>query len=621
MVLNKKQTVAVILFLVIASNVYPQSGTYLKNLWGKSVGEIVVVKDDATVLDSVLFDQYNRHIYNIVQTMKQFGYDATSFASLAAAIDTAAADTAMVIVASRQSIAETAPDTLPKTASLFVRQGGRIKITRKFRIEGHFIDPGPIQVFEGNLDSLEFAPGSVDYVRPEWFGSSSSASVQYAVNSIVGKGNILLGGWDYDINSTIRVYNDSLSIIGNKFNTLFNRTVDDTVFALYGIDKSNRIEQIVISGIRFDGTSSFTSPYIYASYFGKSVIRDFNFEDVTGPAVRIVQPWDILIANGRFDRCGSDGDSTKAGLTITSGTGDNANNVRIIDVTFENGRGGHLSILGENGGGLDHGFYIIQSKFHGWGDATSRSAYNPTSPFIYADSLENLSISQCRFAWSPASGPIVKIVKASNVSFFQNDFAAIVNHPAFEISNSIGVNFVANSFNSSGQTESDSLFGSVLDSNTMVMMLGNVFIGSGENFSEWNVSNEARFTFTDTSDFKVIKFTRIDSSSAKDYLYVQPKDLNYKSIRIRSDGRVLFREGESGVQAAIYATPSGLLVSQNGFITMGNAYVGTSLQTDSLRVSAITNTNTPSGATAYALPIYNKSGNLIGYVPVYATQW
>jgi len=33
------------------------------------------------------------------------------------------------------------------------------------------------------------------------------------------------------------------------------------------------------------------------------------------------------------------------------------------------------------------------------------------------------------------------------------------------------------------------------------------------------------------------------------------------------------------------------------------------------------NTNTPSGATAYAMPIYNATGTLLGYIPVYASQW
>ena len=40
-------------------------------------------------------------------------------------------------------------------------------------------------------------------------------------------------------------------------------------------------------------------------------------------------------------------------------------------------------------------------------------------------------------------------------------------------------------------------------------------------------------------------------------------------------------------------------------------------ETDQLAV----NTNTPSGATAYQWPVYNKAGALAGYVPVYNGAW
>ena len=33
------------------------------------------------------------------------------------------------------------------------------------------------------------------------------------------------------------------------------------------------------------------------------------------------------------------------------------------------------------------------------------------------------------------------------------------------------------------------------------------------------------------------------------------------------------------------------------------------------------NTNTPSGATAHQLPIYNESGTLLGYIPIYGSAW
>lgn len=37
--------------------------------------------------------------------------------------------------------------------------------------------------------------------------------------------------------------------------------------------------------------------------------------------------------------------------------------------------------------------------------------------------------------------------------------------------------------------------------------------------------------------------------------------------------------------------------------------------------NSIANTNTPSGATARSLPIYNASGSLLGYIPIYGGAW
>jgi hypothetical protein len=37
--------------------------------------------------------------------------------------------------------------------------------------------------------------------------------------------------------------------------------------------------------------------------------------------------------------------------------------------------------------------------------------------------------------------------------------------------------------------------------------------------------------------------------------------------------------------------------------------------------SAVANTNTPSGVTAYQWPIYDADGALLGYVPLYGSAW
>jgi hypothetical protein len=49
------------------------------------------------------------------------------------------------------------------------------------------------------------------------------------------------------------------------------------------------------------------------------------------------------------------------------------------------------------------------------------------------------------------------------------------------------------------------------------------------------------------------------------------------------------------------------------FLIRGNGGIGVS--------NSATNTNTPSGATAHQLPIYDEAGSLLGYIPVYGSAW
>ena len=58
-------------------------------------------------------------------------------------------------------------------------------------------------------------------------------------------------------------------------------------------------------------------------------------------------------------------------------------------------------------------------------------------------------------------------------------------------------------------------------------------------------------------------------------------------------------------------------------LKVGNSGTGYgALAVETLRVnSSVANTNTPSGTTARAMPIYDVAGSLLGYIPVYAAQW
>lgn len=51
------------------------------------------------------------------------------------------------------------------------------------------------------------------------------------------------------------------------------------------------------------------------------------------------------------------------------------------------------------------------------------------------------------------------------------------------------------------------------------------------------------------------------------------------------------------------------------------AVIGTATITDIQTDSAVVNTNTPAGATAYALELKDESGSTLGYLPIYGSLW
>ncbi len=622
-------------FLTILLAIAPvQILAQLGNLYNKDSSEVLIyngakiIDDQTDITKAWLESVFGTNYVEITNAILQRGISPDDVGGLQAAYEKANTDTAVVVIASRQSITTLARDTVEANAILAPR-GGVVNVGYKWRIEGKVIDPGPIQWIAGNVDSVEFVPGSVDYVRPEWFGGANSASIQKAVNSLGNKGVVRLQGKDYTIDSTIRfsASQDSISIIGDKFNTVLKRTVDDTVFALYGTDKTTRVEQIFIAGIQFEGDLSHTQPYIYASYFGKSRFSDLHFIDVKGPAFYMVQPWDILLEKSRFDGCGSDGDSTKAGLTIRSGAGDVSNNVRIYDVTFEAPYGGHVSILGEHTS-VDHDFYFTQCKFHGWPTSSARASNQPTSPHFYADSVQGIYFNQSRWVWSPNVGPIIKMTSVGGVSVSQSVFAAQTSQPAIDFTNSKGITFIDNAFSLSAGKDSTGYFGDLATDGNGFMLINNVFI-NGKTQAEWTkpqatwpyfFANDKQ-VLRDTTDINFLRFTNVDSATQGAVLELLPGDVADSKFELRSDGHLLLKENPTATIADIYSNSGGRLVSQYGFSTGGNSYIGTSIQADSLRVPALSNTNTPSGATVYALPVYDKNGNLLGYIPIYASQW
>lgn len=71
------------------------------------------------------------------------------------------------------------------------------------------------------------------------------------------------------------------------------------------------------------------------------------------------------------------------------------------------------------------------------------------------------------------------------------------------------------------------------------------------------------------------------------------------------------------IKAASSATGNTLQIENNAGTKMFAIGPSGQIKTD----QAAANTNTPSGATAYQLPVYDEDGSALGYIPVYGAAW
>lgn len=95
--------------------------------------------------------------------------------------------------------------------------------------------------------------------------------------------------------------------------------------------------------------------------------------------------------------------------------------------------------------------------------------------------------------------------------------------------------------------------------------------------------------------------TSHEAFSVKQYADTQSR------VTMTGDGYLRFSDGSSSPDARIGRAAANIIA-----LSAGDGFgVG----------NHIANTNTPSGATVQAMPIYDQGGNLAGYIPVYAAEW
>jgi len=378
-----RKSILTILFVLIASQGFGQ--TYLKNLWSKSVGDLTNTTDLSTVLDSSFFaTRWSTYVYNLTAAMKQRGYSADDFASLAACIDTAAADTALVIVASRQTITASARDTLPTTTAMYVRQGGRINVTRKFTIEGAFF-AGPYQVFEGNLDSVEFAPGSIDFVLPQWFGAKTStasdstdsySAIQKAIDvaeSSMSSGkhdvSVILQNGIYHVSDTLIITDHGIKI---RFEDAVLKPYESFAGPLVAIkgSQSTRTAKIPenwhrarvdIDGLYIDGLNKARGLYVQDVMQG--LFSNVHIERSSGYAVKLNQHKESVWVNLNIQTSDAGTDSALLWIGDETGSQDGSNALTFIapKITY---CGGRYVYVGNTSSIKPRLIYFIAPQFH-----------------------------------------------------------------------------------------------------------------------------------------------------------------------------------------------------------------------------------------------------------------
>ena len=205
---------AILLFLfLIPSIIYAQNHAQYKNktneqLSGLRRGQTNITWD--TFINN-FFGPLNSVIQRQFKESYIIGYD---YPDIKSAISAIGSNIGAITIVDSQAVTQSSAYTIPSNISVFVTDAGFLYLNNQLTINGKFY-AGSNQCFKGNIDSVKFAPGSVDYVRPEWFGAKgdsltdNSMEINSALNaaSVSGVGYVFLGSGKFIVNDNIYLGN------------------------------------------------------------------------------------------------------------------------------------------------------------------------------------------------------------------------------------------------------------------------------------------------------------------------------------------------------------------------------------------------------------------------------
>ena len=432
---------AILLFLfLIPSVIYAQNHAQYKNktneqLSGLRRGQTNITWD--TFINN-FFGPLNSAIQRQFKESYIIGYD---YPDIQTAISAIGSNRGAITIVDSQTVTQSSRYTIPSNISVFVTDAGFLYLNNQLTINGKFY-AGSNQCFKGNIDSVKFAPGSVDYVRPEWFGakadglSNSTLSINYAIKSISGSGiPILLDSGIYLVDS-IRVNieqiennNINFGISGISGNTVISPylTPSDT-FIVIGDNSqvsSRSGRRINITNIRIQGqrgwndTTKVNSIALWLDQLQDVEMRNVFISSFAG-GLALYDIWDSNFYDIQIMHCGVD--SVRPALLLKTAT-NNSNALRFFGLHIEHAR--NAIYIDRN----NRHIYFIGGKFE-FSDLTSIS--QPSYPYIIIhENANEVSFIGNQFVVGRqpnTSEPYAIEVRNSYTKFIGNDFTT--NYPS-----------------------------------------------------------------------------------------------------------------------------------------------------------------------------------------------
>lgn len=660
-----------LVLLFLSGSLHAQN--YLINLTGQTKAQILAIVSGETVPNKTFFDdKIGQSLVDLVDASEAMGILAGSYTDLSTAMSQANTDTQMVVVHSRLNIAATARDTLKSNAAIFVRNGGRINVTRLFVIEGKF-DAGLYQVFEGNLDSIRFGSGSIKAVHPEWFGDNG---LNPAVKSVSGPtAPLFLGYKTYEVSEPINL--SSIDYQGFMIRGTATRDCiikpsgsfsGSEVIQIHrtGADPAGQARNIILKDFRMEGDNTVTNAIsLQAVQWARIENVDINnFSGLAIKANEIDQVFvekcvitfndsgGVMILNqcGDFDfslsHIFSNGSAPLQGNIIFTSDG-----VGISKASFLPASNSFSQMRIEQEDAPHNGYPNIvmlgavnnsfeQVHFSGTGH-TAPHIYMDDDPVNNNDSKFNI-FSNCRMYGNSGQTMQIDVNNADHNRFDGLNFTGDATPNHFDFAAGATGNYVGSNCMNLDATK----IVNAGSGNTIGLRIPRIDGTNAESIVfKWNSTSPTLFSEAIGSGTRrnfIIDSptTRIKLGDAAGAQELRIDDSGSTEVAsIDSDGNAAFpviyvSTGEGGARiesgtGAPSASPT------NGSIRMrtdggagrsfyhrkAGSWVPVVLSDSLSTSSAVSNTNTPSGATVYAIPVYNNSGTLLGYFPLYGSQW